>query len=401
MTCKLGIFNLMRWGICKARARSVAMAEFTSYTGSGLRGYFRRFKGQWPLLNFVVERTRYSIAWIELLCGAAVHAIQGRTPRSSHQALVKLFMATGGRDHDRLARIVELLQPPYRLNGSSGVLGNLSQSDLVAIQSKLEAEGYCVFESCLSDEFCDGILQRSLEVECLVNGDEVAGREPIFERFNRGGPPSAVQFGVQRDDTTDIPGVQQLLCDESLIAVAQNYLRAKPIFTGISLGWSTAFKETPDDNAAQEFHWDMERIKWLRYFIYLTDVTSDNGPHCFIRGTHRTGSIPKELYGAGYVRHSDEEIRRFYGRERHCEFVGKRGTIIAEDSRGLHKGAMPKKGDRLLLAFELSSSTFGANKRHLIRNIHVPKFGEFAKEYPRLYANFDLEPGLKNSSDRH
>ena len=153
-------------------------------------------------------------------------------------------------------------------------------------------------------------------------------------------------------------------------------------------------KDTPDSEAAQEFHWDMERIRWIRFFIYLTDVTVDNGPHCFIKGTHRTGAIPDDLLKQGYVRQKDEILLQRYGNEAYLEFTGPRGTIIAEDSRGWHKGKMPRKGDRLLLAFELCNTTFGANKRHVIRNIHVPRFGEFVKRYPRIYANFDFAPGV-------
>jgi hypothetical protein len=47
-----------------------------------------------------------------------------------------------------------------------------------------------------------------------------------------------------------------------------------------------------------------------------------------------------------------------------------------------------------MLAFELSNTTFGANKRHRIRNIRVTRFAEYAKRFPRLYANFDFEPGV-------
>jgi hypothetical protein len=50
--------------------------------------------------------------------------------------------------------------------------------------------------------------------------------------------------------------------------------------------------------------------------------------------------------------------------------------------------------DRLLLAFELSNTLFGANKRHRIRKILHPRFGEFAKKFPRIYRNCDFEPGL-------
>ena len=362
----------------------------------GIRDSLRRLKRRSPLFSSIVGQVRYVIAWAQLLAGAAVHVVRGETPKFSHIALVKLFIATGGRDNDRLARVVELLRPPYRLDGAAGVLGNLSYSDLASIQAKLESDGFCVFENCLSQAFCDNILRRSLDAVCWVIGDEVTGKgRTEFARFDRAAP-SAAAYVVGRDDVTDIPEIQQLLCDESLIAVAQNYLRAKPIFTGISLSWSAALKDSPDNEAAQEFHWDMERIRWLRYFIYLTDVSSESGPHCFVKGSHRTGAIPSELYSAGYVRHSDEKILGIYGNDRCCEFTGRRGTIIAEDSRGFHKGKMPTKGDRLLLAFELSSSTFGANKRHLIRNIHVPKFAEFAKRYKRLYANLDFERPLSN-----
>ena len=206
--------------------------------------------------------------------------------------------------------------------------------------------------------------------------------------------PIAARYSASNDDATDIAEVQELFSDPSIIAVAQNYLHSKPIFTGLSLWWSPAIKDTPDSEAAQEFHWDMERIKWIRFFIYLTDVTADSGPHCFIKGTHRTGAIPDDLLQQGYVRQRDETILQRYGRDAYLEFTGPRGTIVAEDSRGYHKGMMPQKGDRLLLAFELSNTTFGANKRHLIRNIRAPRFGEFATKYPRLYANFDFAPGV-------
>ncbi|OAI50410.1 hypothetical protein AYO46_10235 [Betaproteobacteria bacterium SCGC AG-212-J23] len=273
-------------------------------------------------------------------------------------------------------------------------MGTLAPHDLARIQAQLETDGYYVFEQCLSAEFCERLISASLQRECLVLGDEMATRpEKIRARYQRGAA-RAPKYLLTEDDATDIAEVQELLCDPSLIQVAQNYLHAKPIFTGLSLWWSAPANEKPDAEAAQQFHFDMERIRWLRYFIYLTDVTAESGPHCFIKGTHRTGAIPDEVLGEGYARQSDERILEIYGQDAYREFVGRRGTIIAEDSRGFHKGLMLTRGDRLLLAFELSSSTFGANKRHVIRNIHVPRFAAFAKAYPRLYSNFDFEKGL-------
>jgi len=305
-----------------------------------------------------------------------------------------VFVATKGQANDSLAWMLSLLHPPYRLPRRSGVLGNLTDTEFGRIQQQLETDGYYVFDGCLSEDFCERIVQQSLRAECLVLGDEMTVHpEKTRARYERNAP-RAPKYLLTEDDTTDIPEIQQLLCDESLIQVAQNYLKSKPIFTGISLWWSACVKDEPDAEAAQQFHFDLERIRWLRYFIYLTEVTADSGPHCFIKGSHRTGAIPEDVLKEGYVRQGDERILQIYGQSAYREFTGRRGTIVAEDSRGFHKGLMLNAGDRLLLAFEISSSTFGANKRHLIKNIHVPEFAEFARKYPRLYSNFDFKGGL-------
>jgi len=358
------------------------------------RAALRRLRARSAFLNRMIEGSLLVAEWARFAYGALVHWATGRTPRRSHLALVNLFTASAGRANDSLARILSLLHPPYRFAGSAGVLGKLGDADLARIQAQLESDGYCVFEGCLPAEFCERILQRSLQAECLVLGDEMATiPEKLRARYERGAA-KAPKYLLTEDDTTDIPEVQALLCDESLLQVAQNYLGAKPIFTGLSLWWSPPVKDQPDAEAAQQFHFDLERIRWLRYFIYLTDVDAGSGPHCFIRGSHRSGGIPAEVLKEGYARQDDERILQIYGAEAYREFRGRRGTIVAEDSRGFHKGLLPRRADRLLLAFELSSSTFGANKRHLIRNIHVPRFAEFAKRYPRVYSNFDFGKGL-------
>ena len=42
-----------------------------------------------------------------------------------------------------------------------------------------------------------------------------------------------------------------------------------------------------DSEAAQMFHFDLDRIKWLKFFIYLTDVKINSGPHVYVSGTHK------------------------------------------------------------------------------------------------------------------
>ena len=44
----------------------------------------------------------------------------------------------------------------------------------------------------------------------------------------------------------------------------------------------SAKSDKVDEHAAQMFHFDMDRPKWLKFFIYINDVNEKNGPHFFI-----------------------------------------------------------------------------------------------------------------------
>jgi hypothetical protein len=93
----------------------------------------------------------------------------------------------------------------------------------------------------------------------------------------------------------------------------------------------------------------------MKFFFYLTDVSSDTGPHCYVKGSHKI--LPLELRRDG--RFSDEEISESYGSKNLIEICGKKGTILAVDTRGFHKGKELLKDNRLLLQLEFANSMFG------------------------------------------
>jgi hypothetical protein len=153
--------------------------------------------------------------------------------------------------------------------------------------------------------------------------------------------------------------------------------------------WHTAYSKVPDKGAAQYWHFDMDRIKWIKFFIYLTDVGPNNGPHSFMKGSHRTGGIPEKLRMKGYARLSDDEVESCYSNDSVVEFSTPRGTIIAEDTRGLHKGKVVLSGDRLLLQLQFSNSLFGGyyppSRFSKMVNSNLQSM---SVRYPRLYSNY-------------
>jgi hypothetical protein len=330
------------------------------------------------------------LSMVRLAAGMVRFWVDGRTPNSAYQGMVRLFCLTGGTSNDALSRLVSLLYPPYRLNDTSGVLGSLHGEEVGRINRQLDQNGYYVFERLLAPALCDRLLQFALTTRCSQRGMSGAARPAEtreVERYPRE-CPQGVRYDFSAVDVINNHDVQLLMADKSILAVAQSYLRCKPIIDVMSMWWHTAYSKVPDKEAAQFWHFDMDRIRWIKFFVYLTDVSQDNGPHCFVAGSHRTGGIPDSLRLQGYVRLMDDEVEACFPRERFIEFTAPRGTIIAEDTRGLHKGKLIQQGDRLVLQLQFSNSLFGGYYPPSRFSRMRPELAKMAQRYPRVFFSY-------------
>lgn len=81
----------------------------------------------------------------------------------------------------------------------------------------------------------------------------------------------------------------------------------------------------------------------LKAFVFLSDCDLTNGPHEFILKSHIDFAC---LNGKRYF--SDEEVDREVppGHPRRLVSVVKAGTVILEDTRGVHRARMPEQGYR-------------------------------------------------------
>lgn len=331
-------------------------------------------------------------AWVRLGMGALEHAVSGKTPPEAYQALIRLFCVTGGRSSDSLSRWVARARPPLSLGGAGGVLGLLSPAELGAVTDDLQTRGYHVFKQRLPEDVCERLLDFGLDQPSVVRPDEseVATAQGT-NRAYRGdrSAPKGIRYDVPVQDLLANNDVQDLLADTSILAVAQAYLGSRPMADVLSMWWHTALSDKPSAAAAQYYHFDMDRIKWLKFFIYLTDVGTDNGPHSFVAGSHRTDGIPRALLSKGYARLTDEEVLQHYRPEDIIEFTGPRGTILAEDTRGLHKGKHVGAGDRLILQLQFSNSLFGGSyPKASFPAATTTNLAQALNRHPEVYKNF-------------
>jgi hypothetical protein len=314
----------------------------------------------------------------------------GRTPNAAHQAMIWLFCVSGGKFNDAMSRLIARRRPKLALATKAGVLGELGQERGQALAAQLRADGYVVFPAALPPAACDRLMAFALATPATVrpmDGEAApaAARKALFEE----GKPLAVRYDYDPSDLLRQPDVQALLADPSLLELVQEYLGCQPLADVLSMWWHTNYHTQPDAEAAQFFHFDMDRFKWVKIFIYLTDVGPDNGPHAFVQGSHQTGGIPDAMLRRGYVRLTDEEVGQQYPRERIKSFTAPRGSIIVEDTRGLHKGCPVEGAPRLILQLQFSNSLFGTNyPKATMSDVKDERLQDLLNRAPDIYRQY-------------
>lgn len=310
------------------------------------------------------------------------------SPNRTNQSLINLHCRTQGGSNDVLAWLIRRKHREVTFPNADGVLGNLTRADLTRITNEVKENGYYIFPHLLSADVCEKLVEFALTTECTPSPQAVPDRQSnIYPRDQ----PAADTYRFTEQSLLDNSDVQKLISDRSILSLAQSYLASPPILDIVTMWWSTTFSREASAEAAQLFHFDMDRIQWLKVFFYLTDVTATSGPHCFVAKSHKRKGQPLSLLKRGYVRIPDEDIERFYQADDIKEITGPRGTMFVADTRGFHKGKPIENGDRLILQFEFSNSLFGSEyTKARFENNYESHLLELAEKYQRVYSKFTV-----------
>jgi hypothetical protein len=152
--------------------------------------------------------------------------------------------------------------------------------------------------------------------------------------------------------------IRALALDPVLVNIAGQLFGVEPVLDCV-IGFHTRPHNCDAgvlSNAAQMLHRDRDRLNFLKIFIYIEDVTEENGPHCLIAGSHRGQA--REFWQDR--RYTDDEIERVYSTKNFVFVTGPAGTVFAANTSALHKGTPPRQASRTLLQIQYASSLFGA-----------------------------------------
>jgi hypothetical protein len=159
--------------------------------------------------------------------------------------------------------------------------------------------------------------------------------------------------------------------------------------TNIWFSFPTYLEKNNLSTNAQMFHQDKEFTKFLKVFIYLSDVGEDSGPHRYVEGSHVDEA---HTFGIAFSdRIPDAEITRYYDASRIKTLLGPAGTITFGDTSCVHKGEPLVAGHRVMLQFEYAASLylspvapFEQMSERLLQNLPYP-----AATRERLTANYN------------
>ena len=129
--------------------------------------------------------------------------------------------------------------------------------------------------------------------------------------------------------------------DPAVLEAVQSALGCRPTISYMAAWWSIASDE--EGQHAELFHRDYDDWRFIKLFVYLTDVDAGAGPHIYVRGSHREDRLMP------IRRFSDAEVEAaFGGRGRFVQFEGPAGTSFLENTFGLHRGLPARKTPRLI-----------------------------------------------------
>ncbi len=316
----------------------------------------------------------------------------GRWAEGDGEALLAAFLESGGAWLTRAAETVAARGERYDFDAAVDTLGLWAEpGSFDRALAALRSDGYALCDVTVPDAMVDELVEYFASAPCTLTSDHETPLAPGATTTVDFADPLAEKYAVTTNATLASGTVRSLLLDRGLLRIAQAYLGSVPIID-IVIAWFSFPAAAASVEAGQLYHFDLDRIRWLKAFLLLTDQDEETGAHMYVPGTHRDHGIDPSLLRKGYARLQDDEVAVVNPRSTWRTMTGRRGAILLEDTRGLHKGLPVVRDHRLMLQFEYAQSMFGhpAGLATVdLDPIEDPYWQDMRARYPATFAVLD------------
>ncbi|MDG2284794.1 MAG: phytanoyl-CoA dioxygenase family protein [Alphaproteobacteria bacterium] len=232
-------------------------------------------------------------------------------------------------------------------------------SDTVAVSRDIEdlrTKGWCGVGQLLSPSEVKEVHKHFSNRDMRLANDETL---PTAKRATAPADMNIAEYS--EPDVVAAPHLGRIANHPDVLARVAGFLEVPPTIQYLASWWSFSGRDTAKD--AQLFHFDRACYRFLKLFVFLTDVTMDTGPHCFVEGSGRHADWQKRYDEIRRTdpdraahfwsmlqaqRREDEDIAAFFGPENIRYIQGKAGAAFLVNTAAFHKGVPPKSEDRLI-----------------------------------------------------
>lgn len=211
------------------------------------------------------------------------------------------------------------------------------------LDKKIEQEFDLVFP-CLAQSKIDQDRDHDLIVSSfLASPDELSKRGLTFSRDDIQSYKQMIDLYKPSTLTVPMPSESafyNLWLDPTVVAIVSNFMGFYPHLTEAYIR-----RNFPCTYPIMNHNWHRDtnhETHLLKAFMFFTDCNIDTGAHHYIAGSVNDQRFRDKLY------YTDCEINSAWptGSDDYMVSNVKAGTIIIEDTRGLHKAGIPKKAYR-------------------------------------------------------
>lgn len=222
----------------------------------------------------------------------------------------------------------------------------------------LKEDGVYVFKTKLPKEFVDSAYEYAMHNKCYPvpsekNYEDCFKEEGVF--FPEEETYQAARYDHKTSEVANDNRFFEILDKCKFTDFARKHLNSKTLLDVIRLWHSTPIRDKFDKYTGQVFHIDIDRASGLLFIIYLTDVNEENGPHVYVKGSHKS----KPFHLLQDRRMIPEDIENYYPKESIVKIMAEKGSVLVIDPLGLHRGQPLNSGTRLALKYQFSNDGFG------------------------------------------
>lgn len=262
--------------------------------------------------------------------------------------------------------LTKIFPPMYEVspfNKDSKFFNDFKNEIVIKGSESIGRDGYYIFPELLNEKYVNEIL-KSFPNEIVREGRTLIDQSELLKNST----------------------VVDLFLDSTLVSLAERILNTVPVLDFVIGFFSRPIKLKSNEKLDEDallYHFDKDRIKFLKIFVYLSDVDESNGPHILIPGSHK-------LKPGKDGRFSEDEIELLKINSNLFEksITGKKGQVFAVDTHCLHRGSEVSFGERLVLQLEYTNSMLGAYSKIESPINFIPKYKKLINMFPRMFSQF-------------